>query len=171
MQEDDDGNGLTLGRTDVAAVLRATWEILPGESIRFQYTDQSDPLGHIFECEFCLHVSFCQPQGPKTMLKKLAAVQKQSFPATKTPKIGALVIVNTRGIAQQWRVSNIKTATVTLVTIKFENNEMTVDKGWFMFHANSGSLLLSDSVSLGRWLSNALKPHMKSGETISTQRR
>ena len=80
------------------------------------------------------------------------------------------MIVNTRDIAQQWRVSNIKTATVTLVTIKFENNEMTVDKGWFMFDANSGSLLLSDSVSLGRWLSNALKPHMESGENLNPEK-
>ena len=63
------------------------------------------------------------------MLKNLAAVPKQSFPAPRTPKIGASVIVNTGGIAQQWRVSNIKTATCTLVIIKFENNEMTVEPG------------------------------------------
>ena len=37
---------------------------------------------------------------------------------------------------------HIKIATGTLVTIKFENIEMTVDKSWFVFDANSGSLFL-----------------------------
>jgi len=97
------------------------------------------------------------------MLKKLAAVLKQSFPATKTPKIGASVIVNTRAIPQQWRVSNIKTATGTLVTIKFENNEMTVEKGWFMFYANSGSLLLQ---RLGFFGDMALKCTTNSYEVL-----
>ena len=51
------------------------------------------------------------------------------------------MIVNTGGVAQQWRVSNVKIATGTLVTIKFENSEMIVDESWFVFDANSGSLL------------------------------
>ena len=76
------------------------------------------------------------------MLEKLAAAPKQSFPETRTPRVGALVIVKTGGVAQQWRVSNIKIATGTLVTIKFENSEMIVDESWFMFDANSGSLFL-----------------------------
>ena len=39
------------------------------------------------------------------------------FPRNMTPRVGALVIVKTGGVAQQWRVSNIKIATGTLVTI------------------------------------------------------
>ena len=65
MQEADDDNGHTLGKTDVAAVLRAIREIQSGESIRYQYTDQSEQLEYIFECEFCLHVGLCQPQVQK----------------------------------------------------------------------------------------------------------
>jgi len=52
------------------------------------------------------------------------------------------VIVNTGGIAQQWRVSHIKIATGTSLTIKFENSEMTVDKSWFRFDTSLGSLVL-----------------------------
>jgi len=76
------------------------------------------------------------------MLERLAAAPKQSFPATRAPKVPALVIVKTGGAAQQWRVSNIKIATGTLVTIKFENSEMIVNASWFVFDANSGSLFL-----------------------------
>jgi len=72
------------------------------------------------------------------MLEGLVAAPKQSF----TPKVGALVIVKTVGIAQQSRVSNRKIATSTLVRIKFENSEMTVDASWFVVDANSGSLFL-----------------------------
>ena len=61
------------------------------------------------------------------MLERLAAAPKQSFPETRTPKVGALVKVKTGGVARQCRVSNIKIATGTLVTIKFENSETTVD--------------------------------------------
>jgi len=68
----------------------------------------------------------CQPHGQKSMLKRLAAAPKQIFPEMRTPKVGALVIVKTGGVAQQWRVSNIKIATGTFVTIKFENSKMTV---------------------------------------------
>jgi len=52
------------------------------------------------------------------------------------------VIVKTGGVAQQWRVSNIKIATGTLVTIKFENSEMAVDESWFVLDANSDCLFL-----------------------------
>ena len=76
------------------------------------------------------------------MLERLAAAPKQSFPATRAPKVGALVIVKTGGVAQQWRVSNIKVATGTLVTIKFENSETIADESWFVFDVNSGSLFL-----------------------------
>jgi len=115
MQGEDDSNDLTLGKTDVAATLRAKRGIQPGEPIRYQYTVQSEQLENIFECECCLHVGLCQPQGQKTILERLAASPKQSFPATRTPKIGALMTENTRGVAQQWRVSNIKIATSTSV--------------------------------------------------------
>jgi len=70
------------------------------------------------------------------MLERLAAAPKPSFPEMKMLKVGALVIVKTGGVAQQWRVSNIKIATGTLVTIKLENSEMTVDESWFVFDAN-----------------------------------
>jgi len=76
------------------------------------------------------------------MLERLAAAPKQSFQEMRTPKVGALVIVKTGGVAQQWRVSNIKIATGIFVTIKFENSEMTVDESWFVFDANSDCLLL-----------------------------
>ena len=82
------------------------------------------------EALMLLHVGLCQPHGQKSMLQRLAAAPKKSFPETKTPKVGALVIVKTGGVAQQWRVSNIKIATGTLVTINFENSAMTVDVSW-----------------------------------------
>ena len=126
MQEDDDGNAFTTVKPDVTAVLRTKREIQPGEFIRYQYTDQSEHLKRIFECECCFHVGLCQPYGQKSMLERLAAASKQSFPETRTPKVGTLVIVKTRGVAQQWRVSNIKIATGTLVTNKLENSKMTV---------------------------------------------
>jgi len=71
------------------------------------------------------------------------------FPSNKDAQ-GRLVIVKTGGVTQQWRVSSIKIATCTLVTIKFknvemivdENVEMIVDKSWFVFDANFGSLFL-----------------------------
>jgi len=72
MQEDDDGNGLILGKADVAAVLRAKREIQPGESIRYQYTDCSEQLENIFECECCLHVGPCQPLGQKMFARARA---------------------------------------------------------------------------------------------------
>jgi len=128
VQKDDDGNALTTVKPDVAAVLRAKREIQPGEFIRYQYSDQSEHLKKIFECECFFHVGLCQPHGQKSMLERLAAAPKQSFPETRTHRVGALVIVKTGGVAQQWRVSNIKIATCTLVTIKFENSEMIVDE-------------------------------------------
>jgi len=170
MQEDDDRNALTTVNPDVAAVLRAKREIQPGEFIRYQYTDQSEHLKMIFEYECCFHVGLCQPHGQKSILERLAAAPKQSFPTTRTPKVGALVIVKTGCVAKQWSVSNIKFATGTLVTIKFENSAMIVDKSWFVFDANSGSLFL-DLVSLATWLSSVQQTHMKSGETSSIQRR
>jgi len=137
MQEHEDGNVLTTVKSDVTAVLRAKREIQPGEFLRYQYTDQSVHLKKIFECQCCFHVGLCQPHGRKSMLERLAAAPKQSFPEMRTLKVGALAIVKTGGVAQQWRVSNIKIATGTLVTIKFENSEMTVDESWFVFDANS----------------------------------
>ena len=143
MQEEDDGNALTTVKPDVAAVLRATREIQPGQFFRYQYTDQSEHVNKTLDCECCCHIGLCQPHGQKFILEKLAATHKQSFPATRTPKVGALVIVKTGGVAQpQCRVSSIKIATGILVTIKFGNIEMIVDKSWFEFDANSDSLFL-----------------------------
>ena len=107
------------------------------------------------------------------MLERLAAAPKQCFPETRTPKVRALVIVKTGGVAQQWRVSNIKIATGTLVTINFENRAMTVDVSWFVVDANSGSLFLQRLDFFGDM---ALKRTTNSydvwrGETSSIQRR
>jgi len=85
-EEDDDSNGLTLGKADVAAVLRAKREIQPEESIRYQYADRSVQGGNVFECECCLYFRLCLPQGQKTMLERLAVVPTQSFPETWTPR-------------------------------------------------------------------------------------
>jgi len=120
IQEDDDSNV----KPDVAAVLRAKREIQQGEFIRHKYTDQSEHLKKIFECECCFHVGLCQLHGQESMLVKLKAAPKQFFPEMKTLKVGALVIVKTGGVAQQWRVSNIKIATGTLITIKLENSKI-----------------------------------------------
>ena len=105
------------------------------------------------------------------MLERLAATPKQSFPATRAPKVGALVIVKTGGVAQQWRVSNIKVATGTLVTIKFKNSEMIVDESWFVFDANSGSLFLQRLGFFGDMALKRKQTHIKSGETSSIQKR
>ena len=64
------------------------------------------------------------------------------------------MIVKTGGVAQQWRVSNIKIATGTLVTIKFEDSEMTVDESWFVSDSYSGYLFLQ---RLGFFGDTALK--------------
>ena len=105
-----------------AAVLRAKREFQPGEFIRYQYTDQSEHSKKIFECECCFHVGLCQPHGQKSMLERLAAAPKQSFPATRTPKVGALVIVKTEASPSNggsatsilpqapWQQSSLKTA-------------------------------------------------------------
>ena len=140
MQEDEDGNALTTVKPDVAAVLRAKREIQPGEFIRYQYTDQPEDLKKICKCECCLHVGLCQPQGQTSMLERLAAAPKQSFPETRAPKVGELAMVKTGGVVQQWKV--IKIATGTSATIKFKNSEMTVGESWFVFDANSGCFLL-----------------------------
>ena len=112
------------------------------------------------------------------MPEKLAAVPKQSFPETWKPKIGASVIVNTGGVAQQWRVSHIKIATGTLVTIKFENSEMIADKSWYVFDKSLGSLVLQrlgffEDMALKRTTNsfevwrNILNPEkMMDGETL-----
>ena len=73
-QEDDVGNGLSPDKADMAAVLRAKREIQPGESIRYQYTDHSEQVGNIPECECCLHIGLCQPQEKETKLEKMASV-------------------------------------------------------------------------------------------------
>jgi len=112
MQEDDDGNALTTVKPDVAVVLRATREIQPGEFIRYQHTDQSEHVNKTLDCDCYFHVGLCQPHGQKFILEKLAATLKQSFPATTTPKVRALVIVKTGGVTQQWRVTLDRGCTV-----------------------------------------------------------
>jgi len=80
--------------------------------------------------------------GPETILEKMALVPIQSFPETWKPKIGAPVIVYTRGAVQQWRVHHIKKGIGTAIAIEFEDSEMIVDKSWFTFDTNVGSLVL-----------------------------
>jgi len=72
----------------------------------------------------------------------MALVPTQSFPETWQPTIGAPVTVYTGGDAQKWRVNHIKQGIGTLITIEFENSEMIVDKSWFVFDINVGSLVL-----------------------------
>ena len=88
-QEDNIVNGLSLGKADMTAVLRAIRDIRPGKSI----------VGNIPDCECCLHIGLCQAQEKETMLEKMALVPIQSFPETWKPKIGAPVIVYTGGAA------------------------------------------------------------------------
>jgi len=76
------------------------------------------------------------------MTKRMASVSNQSFPDTWQPTIGAPVAVCTGGDAHKWRVSHIKQVISTSITIKFEHSEMIVDKSWFMFDTNIGSLVL-----------------------------
>jgi len=76
------------------------------------------------------------------MLEEMALVPIQSFPETWKPKIGAPVIVYTGGAAQQWMVHHIKKEIGTAITIEFEDSEMIVDKSWFTFDTNVGSLVL-----------------------------
>jgi len=141
-QEDNIGNGLSPGKTDMAAVLRAIREIQLGESIRFHHVDHSEQIGNTPKCECCLHIGLCQLQVKETMLERMALVPIQSFSETWQPKIGAPVTVYTGGDAQKWRVNHIKQGIGTLITIEFENSEMIVDKSWFMFDTNVGSLVL-----------------------------
>jgi hypothetical protein len=167
-QEVDIGNGLSPGKTDMAAVLRAIREIQPGESIRYQHVDHSEQIGNTPKCECCLHIGLCQPQEKETMLERMALVPTQSFSETWQPKIGAPVTVYTGGDAQKWRVNHIKKGIGTLITIEFENSEMIVDKSWFMFDTNLGSLVLQ---RLGFFSDIALKRTTNSIEKPRGRRR
>ena len=80
--------------------------------------------------------------GPETILEKMALVPIQSFPETWKPKIGAPVIVYTGGATQQWNVHHIKKGIGAAITIEFEDSKMIVDKNWFTFDTNLGSLVL-----------------------------
>jgi hypothetical protein len=152
----------------MAAVLRAIREIQPGESIRYQHVDHSEQIGNTPKCECCLHIGLCQPQEKETMLERMALVPTQSFSETWQPKIGAPVTVYTGGDAQKWRVNHIKKGIGTLITIEFENSEMIVDKSWFMFDTNLGSLVLQ---RLGFFSDIALKRTTNSIEKPRGRRR
>jgi len=114
-----------------------------------------------------------------SMLEKIALVPRQSFPETWQPTIGTAVTVYTRGDAQIWRVYHIRQGIGTSITIKHENSEMIVDKSWFMFDINMGSLVLqrlgffsdialkrtTNSIEIWR---NILNPDkMMNGETLT----
>ena len=79
----------------MAAVLRATREIRPGKSIRYQHVDHSEQIGNTPKCECCLHIGLCQPQVKETMLERMALVPTQSFPETWQPTIAAPVTIYT----------------------------------------------------------------------------
>jgi len=89
-----------------------------------------------------------------SMLEKIASVSSQSFPETWQPTIGALVTVYTGGNAQKWRVSHIRQGIGISIAIQHENSEMIVDKSWFRFDINMGSLVLQ---RLGFFSNIALK--------------
>jgi len=77
-----------------------------------------------------------------SLLEKIASIPRQSFPETWHPKIGTLVTVYTGGDAQTWRVHHFQQGIGTSIIVKHENSEMIVDKSWFMFDINIGSLVL-----------------------------
>jgi len=139
-QEDDSINGRRPEEADMAAALRATRDILPGESIRYRHFDHSELGENNPECDCCLHIGACQPQEKETMLERMASVPIQSFPETRMPKIEEPVTVYTGNTAQRWKVNNIRKGTGTTVTIKFEDREMTVDQSWFTCDTNQGPL-------------------------------
>ena len=97
----------------------------------------------------------------ETMLERMASVPTQSFPETWQPTIGSPVTVYTGGDAQKWRVNHIKQGIGTLITIEFENSKMIVDKSWFVFDINMGSLVLQ---RLGFFSNIALKRTTNSTE-------
>ena len=117
--------------------------------------------------------------GERDDLERMASVPTQSFPETWQPTIGAPVTVYTGGDAQKWRVNHIKQGIGTLITIEFENSEMIVDKTWFMFDTNLGSLVLQrlgffNDIALKRTTNsieiwrNILNPDkMMDGETLT----
>jgi len=67
---------------------------------------------------------------------------------------GTPVMVYTGGDSHKWMVSHIKQGIGTSITIKYEHSEMIVDKSWFMFDTNIGSLVLQ---RLGFFSDNTLK--------------
>jgi len=169
-QEDNIVNALSRGKADMTAFPRAIRDIRP--AIRYQHIDHSEQVGNIPDCECCLHIGLCQAQEKETMREKMALVPIQSFPETWKPKIGAPVIVYTRGVAQQWRVNHIKKGIGTAITIEFEDSEMIVHKSWFTFDTDLGSLwCYSDSASSAIWSSNALQTQLKFGATSLTYRK
>jgi len=160
MQEDDDGNAFTTVKPDVAAVLRAKREIQPGEFIRYQYTDQSEHLKKIFECECCFHVGLCQqPHG-----KHNPALIHCHFAVFKLD-------------CYQGAGDNLDVADPPLLgnTSGFNHHQSDLGRPCFrerLFRCMRTLVLCfySDLVSLATWLSSAQQTHVKSGETSSIQR-
>jgi len=113
-QDDDNINGCRPEEADRAAVIRATRDILPGESIRYRHSDHSERGENNPKCDCCPHTGTCQTHEKETMLDT----------------------------AQLWKVSNIRKGTGTTVTIKFEDREMTLDQSWFTCDTTQGPLSL-----------------------------
>jgi len=114
-----------------------------------------------------------------SMLENIASVPSQSFPETWQPTVGAQVTVYTGGDAQKWKVNHIRQGIGTSITIKHKDSEMIVDKSWFMFDINMGSLVLQrlgffSNIALKRTTNsieiwrNILNPDkMMDGETLT----
>jgi len=112
-----------------------------------------------------------------SILDKIASVPSQSFSDARQPTIGASVTVYTEGDAQKWRVSHIRQS--ISITLQHNNSEMIVDKSWFMYDINMGSLVLqrlgffsdialkrtTNSIEIWRNILNADK--MMDGETLT----
>jgi len=113
------------------------------------------------------------------MLEKIASIPRQSFPETWLPTTGSPVTVYNGGEAQIWRVYHIRQGIGTSITIKHKNSEMIVDKSWFVFDIEIGSLVLqrlgffrdialkrtTNSIEIWR---NILNPdQMMDGETLT----
>jgi len=104
--------------------------------------------------------SMC-PLPLTSMTQRMASVPNQSFLDTWQPMIGAPVTVYTGGDAHKWRVSHIKQGIGTSITITYEHSKMILDKSWFMFDTNIGSLVFR---RLGFFSDNTLKRTTNSSE-------
>jgi len=116
---------------------------------------------------------------PGSILERIALTPQQSFPEMGLITAGTPVTIYTGGHAQIWKVSHTRPDTGTCITLKHENCVTTVDKSWFTFDIDVGTLVLqrlgffNDSIlkcttnSVETWR-NILNPDkMMDGETLT----